>query len=963
MKEIMVIVRKELKTYFGSPMAAIFIGAFLLVSLFSFFWVETFFARNIADIRPLFRWMPLLLIFLVAALTMRQWSEEERMGTLEILLTLPLRLSQLVLGKFMAVLALVCLALLLTGGLPLTVAILGNLDWGPVIGGYLGALLLAAAYIAIGLYISSRTDNQIIALILTVLLGGFFYLLGSPGFTAFMGNRAGDFFRSLGTGSRFSSIERGVIDLRDLIYYGSLTGFFLVLNGVALARKSWSGGSIDRSPRRQAYLGAALLALNLVLVNVWLARVHTPLRLDLTEQKEYSLSASTRDLISNLPEPLLLRGYFSAKTHPLLAPLVPRIKDLMNEYRIASGGKVEVSFVDPRQDEEMEREANQLYGIKPVPFQVAGRYEAAVVNSYFHILVKYGDQFVTLGYNDLIEVRPRADGGVEVGLRNLEYDLTKSIKKAVYGFQSLSSIFAKGGDYTLTLVVTSDSLPESLNPLVEQVRGVAADLVKEAGGKLHFEELDPDRDNNRQEIMDRFQIEPLAAGIFSDKTFFLHLMLTTPSGNEQIFLGQDMGKIEIRQDVEAALKRHSSGFLKTVGIWLPPADNGNSPYAAPSSNNYRLFQEVLKENYNLQQVDLSNGRVPGDIDTLLVVAPQNFSDLERLAVDQYLMRGGAVIVLAGDYLLDLPPGAKSLNVKKVEDGLNEVLASYGVTIDPSLVMDQQNEPFPIPVNRDLGGFVVQEIRQLDYPYFVDVRSDGMSHDSPMTASLQAVTMNWASSLLLNEKRNSGRRVTTLLRSSPESWLSESTDIQPDFQRYPNFGFGEGKELGRHTLAVSVQGVFDSYFAGRPDPRQVEAEKVAADQDGAAKDQGKDQNKDKKPLLKEPLVTSSPESARLVVVGSSEFINDTVLGISRSTGQDRFMNSLEFLQNLVDWSVADEDLLAIRSRGSHARLLAPLTPAAQTFWEWLNYGLALLALLGISLYGAFKVRRETPMNLL
>ncbi len=961
MKEIMVIVRKELKTYFGSPMAAIFIGAFLLVSLFSFFWVETFFARNIADIRPLFRWMPLLLIFLVAALTMRQWSEEERMGTLEILLTLPVRLSQLVLGKFLAVLALVGLALLLTGGLPLTVAILGNLDWGPVIGGYLGALLLAAAYIAIGLYISSRTDNQIIALILTVLLGGFFYLLGSAGFTAFMGNRAGDFFRALGTGSRFSSIERGVIDLRDLVYYGSLTAFFLVLNGVALARKSWSGGSLDRSPRRQARLGLVLLAINLVLLNVWLARVHTPLRLDLTEQKEYSLSASTRDLISNLPEPLLLRGYFSAKTHPLLAPLVPRIKDLMNEYRIASGGKVEVSFVDPRQDEEVEREANQLYGIKPVPFQVAGRYEAAVVNSYFHILVKYGDQFVTLGYNDLIEVHPRPDGEIEVGLRNLEYDLTKSIKKAVYGFQSLSSIFAKGGDYGLTLVVTPDTLPESLKPLVEQVRAVAADLVKEAGGKLHFVELDPDRDNNRQEVMDRFKIEPLAAGIFSDQTFFLHLMLTTPSGSERIFLGQDMGKAEIRQDVEAALKRHASGFLKTVGIWLPPDDNAANPYAAPTGGNYRLFQEVLRENYNLERVDLQSGRVGGDIDTLLLVAPQNLNDLERLAVDQYLMRGGAVIVLAGAYQLDLPPGAKTLNVKKIEGGLAEVLASYGITIDPSLIMDKQNEPFPIPVNRDLGGFVVQEIRQLDYPYFVDVRSDGMSHDSPVTASLPAVTMNWASPLLLNEKKNDKRRVTTLLSSSPDSWVSESTDIQPDFQRYPSFGFGVGEELAPHPLAVSVQGVFDSYFAGRPDPRQAEAKVAEPGQDEETP--AKDQDKDKTPLLKDPLVTSSPDSARLVVVGSSEFINDTVLGISRSTGQDRFMNSLEFLQNLVDWSVADEDLLAIRSRGTHARLLVPLTPAAQAFWEWLNYGLALLALLGVALYGALKVRRETPMPLL
>jgi ABC-2 type transport system permease protein len=390
--------------------------------------------------------------------------------------------------------------------------------------------------------------------------------------------------------------------------------------------------------------------------------------------------------------------------------------------------------------------------------------------------------------------------------------------------------------------------------------------------------------------------------------------------------------------------------MKTVGIWLPSAEQGRGGYGPAASDHYRLFQEVLRENYNLERVDLASGRIAGEIDTLLLVAPQNLSDLERLAVDQYLMRGGAVLVLSGGYQLDLPPGASTLNVRKIEGGLSELLVHYGITVEPALVMDLQNEPFPIPVNRDLGGFTVQEIRQLDYPYFVDVRSDGMAKDSPVTASLPAVTMNWVSPLLLNEERSGERQVTILLRSSADSWVSESTEIQPDFQLYPRFGFGVGEEMAPQDLAVSTQGEFSSYFAGRPDPRLVEAGSGA---DKAAKE-GK--------LPPEPLMSKSLESARLVVVGSSEFINDTVLGISQSIGQDRFLNSLEFLQNLVDWSVADEDLLAIRSRGSHARLLTPLTPAAQAIWEWLNYGVALLALLAVTLYGALKVRREVPMPL-
>ncbi|MBC7260947.1 MAG: ABC transporter permease subunit, partial [Chloroflexi bacterium] len=227
MKQALVITRKELQGYFTSPLALIFIGTFLAITLFSFFWLETFFARGIADVRPLFRWMPVLMIFLVSALTMRQWSEEQRSGTLEMLLTLPVSPVQLVVGKFLAVLALVVVSLLLTFFLPITVSLLGNLDWGPVLGGYLAAILLAAAYAAIGLFISSRTDNQIVALISTVLVCGFFYLLGSGGVAGFFGRTVSEILRAMAPGSRFESIERGVIDLRDMLYYLTLSGIFL----------------------------------------------------------------------------------------------------------------------------------------------------------------------------------------------------------------------------------------------------------------------------------------------------------------------------------------------------------------------------------------------------------------------------------------------------------------------------------------------------------------------------------------------------------------------------------------------------------------------------------------------------------------------------------------------------------------------------------------------------------------
>ena len=953
MRHFTAVARKELKAYFGSPMAAIFVGVFLLASLFSFFWIEAFFAANTADLRPLFRWMPLLLILLVSTLTMRQWSEEERMGTMEVLLTLPVSLSDLVIGKFLAVLALVGLSLALTLGLPVTVAMLGNLDPGPVVTAYLGAMLMAAAYAAIGLFVSSRTNNQIIALMLTMLLAGFFYLIGSDTLTSLTGNRATEILRGIGIGSRFASISRGVIDLRDLVYYLSLTIFFLALNGYSLERNCWSRGDASRRLKKRRLVGLGLLFANLLALNLWLAPLSF-LRLDLTEERMYSLSPVSRDILSSLRDPLLIRGYFSDRTHPLLAPLVPRLKDLLEEYRIAGGGRVEVEFVDPRTDEELEGEANEVYGIKPVPFQISGRYEASVVNSYFNILIKYGDQFTTLGFNDLIEVRRDRSGGLDVSLRNPEYDITRAIKKVVYGFKSIDDVFAGLDDpLTLRLLITPDTLPGPLPELANRIAAVGSELEDRSGGKLKFIQTRV-KPEEQDKAARSFGVRPMMVSLFSDKTFLFHLFLSGGKGErERIYVTSGMEKGDIRREIEAAIKRKGAGFMKTVAVWTPPAAN---PYGGGSS--YELFQKMLKESYNVVPARFEDGTLAGQADVLLLVAPQNMSDLDRFAVDQFLMRGGSVIVLSGRYQLDLPPGARSINLKEVKDGVAPLLAHYGFDIGRKLVMDERNEPFPIPVTRNVGGFTIQEIRRMPYPFFVDVRPDAMAQGTPVTARLPAVTMNWCSEITVDKKKTGKLEVVTLLKSSPEAWLGDASAIQPDFRLYPGMGFPASGERRARTLAILATGSFQSYFKDRKDPRLAAADK----------EKGKDGEKDDRARklalasAQEPALPASPDSARLAVVASSEFINDAVFSISRSMGQDRYLNSLEFLQNLVDWSVADEALLAIRSRGSHARLLVPLDRREQMFWEWLNYILALAGLAGVYLFGALKVRREKPMQL-
>ena len=301
------ITQKELAAFFVSPVAFIFFGVFLAVTLFIFFWVETFFSRNIADVRPLFEWMPVLMIFLVAALSMKMWSEERRMGTLEFLLTQPVKPLHLVLGKFLACMALVGIALLLTVPVPLTVSLLGNVDWGPIFGGYIATLFLAAAYVAIGVTVSSKTDNQIVSLMVTVLVCSIFYLLGSDTLTSLFGNKAGEVFKALGTGSRFTSITRGVIDFRDLYYYLSIVGVFLCLNVYFLESGRWA--DVGRSNHSHWRWVTGLFVANFLAGNLWLYQTSWA-RVDMTEGNIYSISDATEGYIEQLQEPLLMRGIF-----------------------------------------------------------------------------------------------------------------------------------------------------------------------------------------------------------------------------------------------------------------------------------------------------------------------------------------------------------------------------------------------------------------------------------------------------------------------------------------------------------------------------------------------------------------------------------------------------------------------------------------------------------------------------
>lgn len=963
------VARRELSVFFATPAAFIFFGAFLGTTLFIFFWVETFFSRNIADVRPMFEWMPLLLIFLSAAITMRVWSEEQRSGTLEPLLTAPVHPATLVSGKFIACLGLVTIGLLLTLPLPVTVSLLGQLDWGPVFGGYLASLCLAGAYIAIGLFVSAQFSSQIVSLIVTTLACMTLYLLGSDTLTVFFGNQGGEILKLFGAGSRFSAITRGVVDLRDLVYCLSLIGIFLSLNVFSLERQRWAGNPGNANHRRWLVVTGVLMA-NFFMLNLWLAPLGH-LRVDLTEGRIYSISPTTRSYLSRLQEPLLIRGYFSAQTHPLLAPLQPQLRDLLREYEVAGQGRVKVEFVDPQEKPEMEQEAGEKYGIRPIPFQTASRYQAAVTNSYFDVLVKYGNEYVTLGFQELIEVKSEGDTKIEVELRNPEHDITRAIKKVLYSYQGGGDLFAAINDQVVFhgYISPAAKLPEPLIELKGDLEAVLNDLKEQSGDKFAVSFADPDADDGKlaAQLTRQFGMQPMMADLLSAQPFWFYMTLENRGRQIQVVLPSQLDRVALKTAIEAGLKRFSRGMLKTVALYTPSPDPAMAQMGMlDQGNTFQLLQHFIEQDHRILPVDLSTGQVDAEADILVIVAPERLEKKQIFAIDQFLMQGGTVVLATSPFAVSLQGRISAVDTKS---GLADWLAGYGITMTPTLVLDSQNAAFPVPVERQAGAYSIRETHLFNYPYFIDIRNNGMNRSSGLLTGIDQVSMTWASPITVDAEKNKNRQVIRLLESSQESWLSDSLDIQPDFERFGQTGFAQGESAGHQLLAVVLEGTFDSWFKGKPSPLLEEARRQQAEKEKAALEkktadlEGTPAQEVKTPDVIGRVVEHSPDAARIIVLASNSFLADTSLELASGAGGTRYLNPLQLMANAVDWSLEDRDLLSIRGRGHFARTLLPISREGRMFWEYLNYGMAALGLLmvwGVWRFVQARARRREAL---
>ncbi len=235
---VLTLAKKDLGELFGSPIAYVFMSVFLFISFWLFF--SSLWIYGQADARPYFGQLPLLFLLLLPAVTMGRWSEEKRLGTHEILFTLPVGDVSLLLGKWLATLVFLGVILLVTLPMPFTLASLGDLDVGATVASYVGAFLMGAAFLAFGLFMSSLTRNQIVSFLVSVLSLFLLYLLAQPVVTDFLPERLVPMAQALSFATHYESMARGVIDSRDVIYFLGLSGLFLYLNYLSLQGRKWA---------------------------------------------------------------------------------------------------------------------------------------------------------------------------------------------------------------------------------------------------------------------------------------------------------------------------------------------------------------------------------------------------------------------------------------------------------------------------------------------------------------------------------------------------------------------------------------------------------------------------------------------------------------------------------------------------------------------------------------------------
>lgn len=447
-KNIWIIAKAELKKFFDSPTAYIALIIFLAVWEFLFF--KTAFLINEASLRMLFANLPWLALFLCSAISMGSVSQEKSQGTLEFLLTHPIRSQEVVLGKLLASFIYTAIGILLTLPIAFSFSAAGALDWGIIASQYLASFLLLIFFLSLGICISSLFSSQIAALLVILAISLALVLLGSEIITMSLPFWLGNYLSKIAIFSHYESISRGLIQLKDIWYFISFSAIFLCFAWWQLTRVKNSKEKIRNSLPKMIILGAAVFIL---LTNFF--SDYIPGSLDVTQNRIYTLTASTKKIISSLDENVSITVY-ATELPSQLQSVLQDTKDTLRDYKSQSKGKINLFFKDPSKDQTIEQEAVNG-GIQKMQFNVVEKDQFQVKNGFFGLVVKTSENQ---------EVMPfiQDTSSLEYELTGIIKQLTNKDRKVVY-FLGEGSPHDLSGDYSyfnqeLTKQFDVKTLPE-----------------------------------------------------------------------------------------------------------------------------------------------------------------------------------------------------------------------------------------------------------------------------------------------------------------------------------------------------------------------------------------------------------------------------------------------------------------------------------------------------------------------
>ena len=410
MSKIKVVFKREFRSYFDSPVAYVFLTAFLVLIGFMTFGVAMFYERRQADLTPFFFWHPWVYLLLVPAVTMGLWADERRAGTAELILTLPMTIWEVLVGKFLAAWAFMGVALALTFPVAATVGYLGSPDWGTILCGYVGSFLLAGAASAVGIFASTLSRSSVVGFVISLALVFLLLIVGFDPVTTAVANwgvpmALVNALAGCSLLSHFEALRRGVIDLADVGYY---VGVIVIM--LAAAKTVTDG----RRGVSKGLVGLVVLAIIVIASDFILSAL--PLRADFTAERLYTLSDGSRMVLGRLDSEVTFKYYVSESAADLpmaLKTYATQVGNLLKEYERAAGGALIVETYDPKPDSDAEEWA-QRYGIEP---QTVNPFGSPI---YFGITAVCGDREETLGV-----LSPRTES-------TLEYDLTRLITRVAW---------------------------------------------------------------------------------------------------------------------------------------------------------------------------------------------------------------------------------------------------------------------------------------------------------------------------------------------------------------------------------------------------------------------------------------------------------------------------------------------------------------------------------------------------